>query len=71
MIEIAEYCCYDVKITKLVHEYGCSQRQLHYNNRFGKTDRAGEVGDLNLEIRNSRNATAFCLFLISEFQIKT
>lgn len=36
MIEIAEYCCYDVKITKLVHEYGCSQRQLHYNNRFGK-----------------------------------
>jgi hypothetical protein len=36
MLEIAEYCCYDVKITKLVHEYGCSQRQLHYNNRFGK-----------------------------------
>src|SRR5881296_1290544 len=21
MVEIAEYCCYDVKITKLVHEY--------------------------------------------------
>lgn len=36
MLEIAEYCCYDVKITKLVHEYGCSQRQLYYNNRFGK-----------------------------------
>ncbi len=36
MLEIAEYCCYDVKITKLVHEYGVSQRQLHYNNRFGK-----------------------------------
>ena len=36
MLEIAEYCCYDVKITKLVHEYGVAQRQLHYNNRFGK-----------------------------------
>ena len=34
--EIAEYCCYDVKLTKLVHEYGCQQRQLHYTNRFGK-----------------------------------
>jgi DEAD/DEAH box helicase domain-containing protein len=36
LLEIAEYCCYDVKITKLVHEYGVSQRQLHYTNRFGK-----------------------------------
>ncbi len=36
LLEIAEYCCYDVKITKLVHEYGVAQRQLHYNNRFGK-----------------------------------
>jgi DEAD/DEAH box helicase domain-containing protein len=36
LAEIAEYCCYDVKITKLVHEYGRHHRQLHYNNRFGK-----------------------------------
>jgi DEAD/DEAH box helicase domain-containing protein len=36
LLEIAEYCCYDVKITKLVHEYGVAQRQLHYHNRFGK-----------------------------------
>jgi len=36
MMEIAEYCCYDVKLTKLVHEYGAHQKQLHYNNRFGK-----------------------------------
>lgn len=36
MIEIAEYCCYDVKITKLVHEHGVSHRQLNYMNRFGK-----------------------------------
>ena len=36
LVEIAEYCCYDVKITKLVHEYGVRQKQLHYTNRFGK-----------------------------------
>jgi DEAD/DEAH box helicase domain-containing protein len=36
LAEIAEYCCYDVKITKLVHEYGQRHRQLHYSNRFGK-----------------------------------
>ena len=36
LAEIAEYCCYDVKITKLVHEYGVHHRLLHYANRFGK-----------------------------------
>jgi DEAD/DEAH box helicase domain-containing protein len=36
LAEIAEYCCYDVKLTKLVHEYGQHHRQLHYSNRFGK-----------------------------------
>lgn len=36
LLEIAEYCCFDVKLTKLVHEYGASQRQVHYNNRFGR-----------------------------------
>ena len=36
LAEIAEYCCYDVKITKLVHEYGLRHKQLHYSNRFGK-----------------------------------
>lgn len=35
LYEIAEYCCYDVKITKLVHEYGGAHRQLFYKNRFG------------------------------------
>ena len=35
MMEIAEYCCFDVKITKMVHEFGLSQRQLFYKNRFG------------------------------------
>ena len=36
LAEIAEYCCYDVKITRLVHEYGRQHRQIYYNNRFGK-----------------------------------
>jgi len=36
LVEIAEYCCYDVKITRLIHEYGASQRELFYTNRFGK-----------------------------------
>jgi DEAD/DEAH box helicase domain-containing protein len=36
LLDIAEYCCYDVKITRLVHEYGAQHRQLLYHNRFGK-----------------------------------
>src|SRR5271169_4197041 len=36
LMEIAEYCCYDVKLTKLVHEHGARHKQIHYANRFGK-----------------------------------
>jgi DEAD/DEAH box helicase domain-containing protein len=35
LLEIAEYCCYDVKITRMVHEYGATHHQLSYRNRFG------------------------------------
>lgn len=35
-LEIAEYCCYDVKITRLIHEFGAAHRQLYYTDRFGK-----------------------------------
>ena len=35
LYEIAEYCCYDVKLTRLVHQYGVQHRQIHYLNRFG------------------------------------
>ena len=35
LLEIAEYCCYDVKITRMVHEYGEAHKQLFYKNRFG------------------------------------
>ncbi len=37
MAEIAEYCCFDVKITKLVYEFGAQHKQLFYKNRFGAT----------------------------------
>ena len=36
LMDIAEYCCYDVKLTRLVHEYGTQNRQVFYHNRFGK-----------------------------------
>lgn len=36
LLDIAEYCCYDVKLTRLVHEYGLKHRQVFYQNRFGK-----------------------------------
>jgi len=36
LLEIAEYCCYDVKITRLVHEFGAAHNQVFYNDRFGR-----------------------------------
>lgn len=35
ILEVAEYCCYDVKVTKLVHEYGRHHKQVHFTNRMG------------------------------------
>ena len=34
LLDIAEYCCFDVKCTKMVHEYGVAHHQLFYNDRF-------------------------------------
>jgi hypothetical protein len=34
MLEIAEYCCYDVKCTKLVHEFGVTHKRLNYVDKF-------------------------------------
>ncbi len=34
LTQIAEYCCFDVKVTKLVHEYGAKHKQLHFTDRF-------------------------------------
>ena len=35
MMKIAEYCCYDVKYTKEVHEYGMTHGHVKYNDRQG------------------------------------
>jgi len=34
LAEVAEYCCYDVKCTKLVHEYGLAHRKLFFSDKF-------------------------------------
>lgn len=36
LLEIAEYCCFDVKITKEVHEYGRDHGEVFYNDRLGQ-----------------------------------
>ncbi len=38
-LEIAEYCCFDVKVTKLVHEYGRDHGELFYADRFANKQR--------------------------------
>lgn len=35
-IKIAEYCCFDVKVTKLVHEFGVENGRVFYEDRFGQ-----------------------------------
>ena len=38
--EVAEYCCYDVKVTKLVHEYGAKNGFVKYDDKFGNIQQA-------------------------------
>ena len=33
LLEIAEYCCFDVKVTRLVHEYGRDRKHLFFTDR--------------------------------------
>ena len=35
MMKIAEYCCYDVKVTKEVYEYAIKNGHLKYKDRNG------------------------------------
>lgn len=35
LMKIAEYCCYDVKVTKEVHEFGVKNGHLKYTDRNG------------------------------------
>lgn len=39
LMEIAEYCCFDVKVTKLVHEFGVANGELFYKDRGGNKQR--------------------------------
>ena len=39
LLDIAKYCCFDVKVTRLVHEYGASNKEIFYNDRFGRKQR--------------------------------
>lgn len=34
--QIAEYCCFDVKVTKMVHEFGVAHGYVRYMDRFGR-----------------------------------
>lgn len=36
LMKIAEYCCFDVKVTKMVHEYGCRHGHVKYTDRFNR-----------------------------------
>jgi hypothetical protein len=39
MLEIAEYCCFDVKVTKLVHEHGTHFQEVFYADKFKRKQR--------------------------------
>jgi hypothetical protein len=36
VLEIAEYCCFDVKVTRLIHEYALKNGELFYMDRFSR-----------------------------------
>jgi len=36
ILDIAKYCCFDVKVTRLVHEYGAANKKIYFNDRFGR-----------------------------------
>jgi DEAD/DEAH box helicase domain-containing protein len=39
ILEIAEYCCFDVKVMRLVHEHGCRHKELFFHDRFAQRHR--------------------------------
>jgi RNase_H superfamily len=39
LMDIAEYCCFDVKVTKLVHEHGVECQELFYTDKFSRKQR--------------------------------
>ncbi len=39
LLDIAQYCCFDVKVTKLIHEHGRERGELYYHDRFARKQR--------------------------------
>jgi DEAD/DEAH box helicase domain-containing protein len=39
ILDIAEYCCFDVKVTKLVHEHGVAHHEIFYTDKFSRKQR--------------------------------
>ena len=39
MMEIAEYCCFDVKVTRMLHEHGVEHREVFYDDKFARRQR--------------------------------
>ena len=39
LMDIAEYCCFDVKVTRLIHEHGCRRKELFFHDRFAQKRR--------------------------------
>lgn len=37
LVDIARYCCFDVKVTRLVYEFGAANGKILYTDRTGRT----------------------------------
>jgi hypothetical protein len=48
VMEIARYCCFDVKVTRLVHEHAMRHGELFYSDRFGRKQRV----EISWELEN-------------------
>jgi DEAD/DEAH box helicase domain-containing protein len=40
-LDVARYCCFDVKVTRLVHEHGMANGEVFYHDRLGRKQRVG------------------------------
>jgi DEAD/DEAH box helicase domain-containing protein len=38
-LDVARYCCFDVKVTRLVHEHGMERGEVFYHDRIGRKQR--------------------------------
>ena len=41
LFDIAQYCCFDVKVTRLVHEHVQQHQELFYTDKFNRKQRIG------------------------------